>query len=198
MPRSIKKTPELQEQYQKPGSEHLSESEFEELLFESSSSKPSRTLNLLTVAGVGTLGAIILYLLEQIGVLDLGDLNSFFFLIPLIGGLLILFSTLFPKKRKRTKPWPSGRRTKKRTSTVDPIQSTGSGKQKWNLPSKTHKKLLAGVCGGLARKMDINPNAFRFLFLLATFAGAGPFTLPAYLVMALIMPSPDHELEQLE
>ncbi len=51
--------------------------------------------------------------------------------------------------------------------------------------SKTDKK-LAGVCGGLAEYLNMDPTVVRLLWILiCVFAGAGVI---AYFVCALIMP----------
>ena len=50
-----------------------------------------------------------------------------------------------------------------------------------------HDKMLAGVCGGLARYLDIDPVAARVLFaILAAFSGGA--LLIAYVVMWILMP----------
>ena len=56
--------------------------------------------------------------------------------------------------------------------------------------SNTNKK-IAGVCGGLAEYLNMDPTVVRLIWVLvALFAGAG---LLAYLVCALIIPEkPDN------
>jgi phage shock protein PspC (stress-responsive transcriptional regulator) len=50
-----------------------------------------------------------------------------------------------------------------------------------------HNKMLAGVCGGLASYLNIDPVAARVLFaLLAAFSGGT--LLVAYVVMWILMP----------
>lgn len=49
-------------------------------------------------------------------------------------------------------------------------------------------RVLAGVCGGLARYFGIDANLVRLLFALGTFfTGIVPFTI-AYVVLAVIIP----------
>ena len=48
-------------------------------------------------------------------------------------------------------------------------------------------RMIAGVCGGLADYFEIDPSIVRLLFVGALFVGA-PGVLPAYVVMALILP----------
>ena len=51
--------------------------------------------------------------------------------------------------------------------------------------SKTNKT-IAGVCGGLAEYINMDPTVVRLLWVLVTaFAGAG---LIAYLVCAIVIP----------
>jgi phage shock protein C len=47
--------------------------------------------------------------------------------------------------------------------------------------------MIAGVCGGLAEYFDADPTLVRLLAAFALVFGA-PGTLPAYVVMALIIP----------
>jgi phage shock protein C len=49
-----------------------------------------------------------------------------------------------------------------------------------------NRRMVAGVCGGLADYFDIDPTVIRVLFLiLAVFGGSG---LVVYLVMWIIVP----------
>lgn len=51
--------------------------------------------------------------------------------------------------------------------------------------SKSDKKLF-GVCGGLAKYLDVDPTILRVIWILLFFcAGTG---LLAYLILALLMP----------
>jgi phage shock protein C len=50
-----------------------------------------------------------------------------------------------------------------------------------------HDRMIAGVCGGLAEYFEIDPSIVRLLFVGGLFVGA-PGVLPAYLVMALVVP----------
>ena len=48
-------------------------------------------------------------------------------------------------------------------------------------------KVVAGVCGGLARYFGMDSTLFRIIFVLCTIFGVGsPFLI--YLVLAVIMP----------
>jgi phage shock protein C len=48
-------------------------------------------------------------------------------------------------------------------------------------------RMIAGVCSGLAEYFEIDPSIVRLLFVGGLFVGA-PGVLPAYLVMALVVP----------
>ena len=54
-------------------------------------------------------------------------------------------------------------------------------------------KLIAGVCGGIAEYLNIDPTVIRLIWVLVAFSGAG---LLAYLVCALIIPEkPDNIID---
>jgi phage shock protein C len=48
-------------------------------------------------------------------------------------------------------------------------------------------RMIAGVCGGMAEYFDADPTLIRLLAAFMLVFGA-PGTLPAYIVMALIIP----------
>ena len=52
---------------------------------------------------------------------------------------------------------------------------------------KSIDRRVWGVCGGLARYFDMDPTLVRFVWLMATLVGL-PFTVLAYIVLAIIMP----------
>jgi phage shock protein C len=47
--------------------------------------------------------------------------------------------------------------------------------------------MAAGVAGGIARYLDVDPTLVRLAFVAFTLAGGGT-GLPAYLILAIIMP----------
>ena len=49
-----------------------------------------------------------------------------------------------------------------------------------------HDRVIAGVCGGLARHLDVDPTLVRVLFVVAALLG-GPGVL-AYIVLWIAMP----------
>lgn len=48
-------------------------------------------------------------------------------------------------------------------------------------------RMIAGVCGGLADYFEVDPSIVRLLFVGALLVGA-PGVIPAYIVMALVVP----------
>jgi len=54
------------------------------------------------------------------------------------------------------------------------------------LTRSQNDKMLAGVCGGIANHMNIDPTIVRLIFVLAVFLGfAGVL---AYLIMWIVVP----------
>ena len=48
-------------------------------------------------------------------------------------------------------------------------------------------KMVAGVCGGLAQYLNIDPALIRLLFVILILAGVGS-PLLIYLIMAIVIP----------
>ena len=55
--------------------------------------------------------------------------------------------------------------------------------------SETDKK-IAGVCGGLAEYLNIDPTVIRLIWALVALSGAG---ILAYLIAALVIPEEPYE-----
>lgn len=55
------------------------------------------------------------------------------------------------------------------------------------LKKSTSDKILAGVCGGLAREWDVDPTLFRVLYVVLTLVTGIALGLVVYLVLALVM-----------
>lgn len=47
-------------------------------------------------------------------------------------------------------------------------------------------RMLAGVCGGIAKYFDIDPTLVRLFWLIATFAGGSGIL--AYIIAAIVIP----------
>ena len=61
---------------------------------------------------------------------------------------------------------------------------------------RSNDRKVAGVCGGLAEYVNIDPTVIRVIWALAGLTGAG---LVAYLVCALIIPEkPDNTIVDAE
>ncbi len=54
------------------------------------------------------------------------------------------------------------------------------------LTRSSSDKMIAGVCGGLARYFGIDPAIVRLVFVLAVLSGVSPLV---YLVLWIVMPS---------
>jgi phage shock protein C len=50
-------------------------------------------------------------------------------------------------------------------------------------------RMIAGVCGGLARWLDWDPTAVRILYVLISFFSVAFPGIFVYIILALIMPS---------
>ena len=56
---------------------------------------------------------------------------------------------------------------------------------------RSHNKMIAGVCGGLAERLGWSPDRFRVAYvILSIFSAAFPGIL-VYLVLWFVMPGPD-------
>lgn len=56
----------------------------------------------------------------------------------------------------------------------------------------TTNKTIAGVCGGIAEYLNIDPTVVRVIWALVSLSGAG---LIAYLICALIIPEAPARIE---
>ena len=199
MPRRVKETTEFSDLHEEHESQNVSNLEVEELLFEDTSEKPRRFLNLPLIAGFGLLGVLILFLLQQIGILPGDGLQDNFSIFPVIGLILVLLFGLSSGRRSRSKR--AARKTRKahlkrqrrerKARGKDSDISRKLEKPKWNFPAKSRKKYLAGVCGGLAQHINMDETLFRILFIIAMIATSGTVPLVAYILLAIFMPSAD-------
>ena len=56
--------------------------------------------------------------------------------------------------------------------------------------SRTHK-IIAGVCGGIAEYLDVDPTVVRIVYVAASIFSALFPGLLAYIILAFLMPLPD-------
>ncbi len=54
----------------------------------------------------------------------------------------------------------------------------------------SHDRHFLGVCGGLARRLGVDPSMVRFAAIGVAMASVG-LALVAYFIMAIVMPGPD-------
>ena len=201
MPRRVRfeETTEFSDLHEEHESQSVANLEVEELLFEDTSEKPRRFLNLPLIAGFGLLGAVILFLLQQIGILPGSGLQDAFIVFPLIGLVLVILFGLSPGRRRRRnrasrkarKAQFKRQKRERKARGKNPDTSGKLEKPKWNFPTKSRKKILAGVCGGLAQHINMDATLFRVLFALATAATGFTVPLVAYILLAIFMPSAD-------
>ena len=173
----------------------LSDDELESLLFTEEETTDKGLWNLPTMAGLSMILVGIVYIFEQLGWSGIG-IGEFAEILPWIGAVFIIllgFGVLSRPKRKKAKKV----KVKKK---VD----RSSGKEKLFVESpkangkkrlvKSRDKKIAGVAGGLADYLNLDPTLVRIAFVILTlFNGIG---LGAYLIMAFIMPKPEMTLEE--
>ncbi|MCY3594291.1 MAG: PspC domain-containing protein [Bacteroidetes bacterium] len=205
MPRRVRfeETTEFSDLHEEHESQSVSNLEVEELLFEDTSEKPRRFSNLPIIAGFGLLGAIILFLLQQIGILPGSGLQDVFIVFPLIGLILVILFGLSPKRRRRRNH--ASRKARKAHFKRQKREGKARGKErdilgklekpKWNFPTKSRKKILAGVCGGLAQHIKMDATLFRVLFILAVLPTGVWILVVAYILLSIFMPSADDKAE---
>lgn len=58
------------------------------------------------------------------------------------------------------------------------------------LTRSTHDRMLAGVAGGIAQYLNIDPTLVRLVFVLTLLPGGIPGAI-IYLILAIIMPEGD-------
>jgi len=68
------------------------------------------------------------------------------------------------------------------------LTSTTGGRA-GRLTRATHDKVVAGVCGGLARYFSIDPALVRLAFIVLAFAGGA--SILAYILLWVVMPIDD-------
>ncbi len=204
MPRRVRfeETTEFSDLHEEHESQSVANLEVEELLFEDTSEKPRRFSNLPIIAGFGLLGAIILFLLQQIGILPGSGLQDVFIVFPLIGLILVILFGLSPKRRRRRnrvsrkarKAHFKRQKRERKARGKYPDISGKLEKPKWNFPVKSRKKILAGVCGGLAQHIKMDATLFRVLFVIALFPTGVWILVVAYILLSIFMPSADDKV----
>jgi len=59
------------------------------------------------------------------------------------------------------------------------------------LTRSNRNKMIAGVCGGLAEYLDMDPTVVRVLYVLVSILSAAFPGIVAYIVLMFLMPPPD-------
>jgi phage shock protein C len=59
------------------------------------------------------------------------------------------------------------------------------------LTRSNRNKMIAGVCGGLAEYLDMDPTLMRVLYVLVSVLSAAFPGVIAYIVLMFLMPPPD-------
>ncbi len=59
------------------------------------------------------------------------------------------------------------------------------------LRRSSQHKMVAGVCGGLAEYLDVDPTVIRVLYVIVSFVTALVPGLLAYIILMFIMPRSD-------
>lgn len=60
---------------------------------------------------------------------------------------------------------------------------------------KSSKKMLCGVCGGIAEYFKVDPTLIRLIIVFLALAGVGT-GLVAYIIAAIIIPEKPYNIEE--
>ena len=53
---------------------------------------------------------------------------------------------------------------------------------------RSQERMVAGVCGGIAEYLNVDPTIVRFIFALVTVTTLGWFGVLSYIILMLVMP----------
>ena len=56
---------------------------------------------------------------------------------------------------------------------------------------RSHDKMIAGVCGGLAARLGWSPSRFRLAYVILSICSVAFPGILVYVVLWIVMPSPD-------
>jgi len=145
--------------------------------------------NVPTIAGLTIILVGIIYLLSEMGIWSGPDISFLASTLPWLAGVLIIllgFGVL------SWRPSSSKQKTKKaieaatgKQKVVEEPQAKSRSRKRLTR-SRSDKKVF-GVCGGLAKYLNLDSTLVRIAFVIGTIASGGPFIL-AYLVLAYVMP----------
>ena len=171
--------PEEEPQPTDPGT--LSDEEMERFLFEESETPGKQFWNLPMIAGLSLILVGAIYIVQEIGIWQGYSVRALAEMLPWMAGILIIllgFGVLSWRPRRKYKaPKPS--KTKPREK--------GVKKQL----TKSRDKKIAGVAAGIAEYFDLDTTLVRVAFVIILIFTGGPPAIIAYVLLALIFPSPD-------
>ena len=117
-------------------------------------------------------------------------------MLPWLAGILIIllgFGVLSwrPQKKRKSRKH-TGRRPSAKASHADssPKKRPYRKDQQTGLGNRATRK-ISGVAAGLAEYFDLDPTLMRIAFVVALIVSGGPPAILAYVITAIIMPSPD-------
>ncbi len=158
--------------------------------------------NVPTISGLALILVGVIYLLTEMGVWNGIDVTFLASTLPIIGGVLIIllgFGVLSwrPRRKQKKKPKQAVEAsTGKRKVVEEPELEEKEEDQKRLTRSRRNKK-IAGVCGGIADYLNLDPTLVRIAFVVGTIASGGwPFFF-AYIALAYVMPKEDPPKERI-
>ena len=195
----------LTSEHREGGLSLLSEEELTTVLFEEAEKSTAGPINFPTIAGIGLIAFLILYLLSLINVIP-WTLGGVMMVLPWASGALIgllvfdLFAKRSAARRRRARQRAQKRGRLKGQSATTPPSATGAlnltktakAFSKKRL-TKTADKKIFGVCGGLAEYLGLDPTLVRIAVSILALPTSGSVIL-IYLVMAWLMESPPKEV----
>mgnify|MGYP006285537939 CR=1 FL=1 len=178
----------------------ISEDELD-LLFEEQES--GSIWNVPTISGLALILVGVIYLLTEMGVWNGIDVTFLASTLPIIGGVLIIllgFGVLSwrpkRKQKKKTKAVEASTGKKKVVEEPEPEEKEEEDDDRKRLTRSLTNKKIAGVCGGIAEYINVDPTLVRIAFVVGTIASGGwPFFF-AYLALAYVMPKEDPPKKQ--
>lgn len=155
---------------------------------EASIKRKENLLNPITMAGLAILAVSAVSVMQTFLPFDanMGEVLTF---ISVFGGMLMILTGLGVftrpkrKKKKAAKVMTDGRVT----------DDYAFERKKKLFKSRTSRR-IAGVCGGIADYLGMDPTMVRILFVIFTFIGSGSPIL-VYIALSVILPKAPKSLE---
>ncbi len=177
-------------------SESVLEQTYKDFMLEQKPTKAKKgVVNTATVMGLVMLVLVVIWMMQQLGLVQGNQIDFLLHIVPLIGGVTIFILGMgwFSNRKERKERKKAQKEFKKRISRMAQKNTDYDSyalKQKKKLyKSRTDKKLF-GVCGGIGEYLGIDSTFVRIAFVLATISLYGS-TLFIYILMAfLLSPKP--------